>query len=196
MRYEPLHSVDFLFPENTTGRKLAFITDVGNDIAYAQPPLNVVSWVERLVSRLQEEDYQIFLGGIPTKSLASLNPRLFNAVAKVYYAKGAATKDQVTRELGEVEIGLQELCEKRKLPFIDLEPNWYSYDHFHLKRGAREIYWRKVLEPFPEKVYYDPSCTWSIRRPLCPQKYWLLGRERHGRNIYRDLIPFSLTQVR
>jgi hypothetical protein len=191
-----LQKVQFDFEEEVSGRRIAFLTDIGNDIAYSQPPQTIVEWVSGLISRLQDEGYEIVVGGIPTRSLALLNPKLFQTFAKLYYSQGSVSHQGVTRDLEEVEIGVRELCLDRKLPFTELDPRWYSYDRFHLKRNARTTYWQTLFEPFPERMRFDSRWSLTVRRPLFPKTYWLVGKERRGAHQYRELVPQSITRVR
>jgi hypothetical protein len=195
-RYEPLHQVDFDFEDDVRGDKIAIITDIGNDIAYSQPPQKIVEWVGALATRLQEDNYSVIVGGIPTRSLALLDPRIFQAFAKLYYSEGSVSHQLVTRNLEEVEIGVRDLCLSRDLTFVDLESAWYSYDRFHLKRRARSTYWQALLQSYPERQRFDSRWSLSVRRPLFPKKYWLVGKERRGTHQYRDLVPQSVTKVR
>lgn len=196
IRYEALQCVDFDFEDEVRGEKVAFVTDIGNDIAYSQPPEQVVRWVEGLIGRLQEQNYRVVVGGIPSRSLALLHPTLFQTFARLYYPDGAVSQSLITRNLEEVEIGVREFCSQREVAYVDVDPQWYSYDRFHLKRKARNIYWQALLESFPERQRFDSKWSLSVRRPLFPQRYWLVGKERKGSERYRDLVPQSLTRVR
>jgi hypothetical protein len=196
IRYEALHRVDFDFCEDVAGLKIALITDIGNDIAYSQSPEKVVEWVSSLVGRLQEGGYRVVVGGIPSESLSQLHPTLFQTFAKFYYAEGTVSQQLVTRNLEEVELGVRDMCLARGLSYVDLDPQWYSYDRFHLKNSACSSYWQTLLQSYPEKRFFSSKWSLSVRRPLFPQKYWLVGKERQGAEQYRDLVPKSLTRVR
>ncbi|MFA5505150.1 MAG: hypothetical protein WC314_13415 [Vulcanimicrobiota bacterium] len=195
MRYEPLHIVDFNFPDE--GReKVAFVTDIGNDIAYSQPPGQVVEWVRRLIERLQKHGYRIIVGGIPTRSVALLHPFLFRVIAHLLYSGAPLDLKLLTRNLEEVENGVRELCCAKGMDYLELNPDWYSYDRFHLKGAACSVYWQSLLQDFPVKHSYDSKWSLAARRPLFPRKYWLMGRERRGAEQYQELVPQSTIRVR
>lgn len=195
-RYEPLGEVDFGLAPGSATRKVAFITDIGNDIAYSQRPADVVNWVKSLVLRLEKENYEIVVGGIPASSLSRLHPRLFNTLAKLYYPDGVVDKEQVTRDLEEVEIGVRELCHDREHHFIPVNAEWYAVDRFHLRPSTRMPYWQTLLNSFSVKYNYDSKWSLRVRRPVLPQKYWLVGKERQGQSRYSDLVPNSVVLVR
>ena len=196
IRYEALQNVDFGFSGEVRGEMVAFLTDIGNDIAYSQPPPQIVDWVRRLSDRLQSQGYRVIVGGIPSRSLARLHPRLFKTVARLYYPEGSVSQQLVTRNLEEVELGIRDLCLERELPYLELDPNWYTFDRFHLKSRACTPYWQSLLQSFPEKHAFSSNWSWAARRPLFPKRYWLVGRERTGHERYRDLVPHSTTRVR
>lgn len=196
VRYVPLQEVEFDFGAPVNGHKIAFITDVGNDIAYSQPPERIVGWVGSLAQKLHNQGYQVMVGGIPTKSLRTIDPRLFAAVARLYYPQGGASLALINRNLEELELRLQDLCAEQGYPYCDLETGWYSYDRFHLRRASRDEYWSRLLAPFPERAVFTSTWSVAIRRPFFPARYWLAGREFHGGGEYRALVPDGVVRVR
>jgi hypothetical protein len=195
IRYEALSGVDFGFGRGP-GAKLALITDIGNDIAYSQKPEMILAWVRDLTTRLESENYEIIVGGIPAESLSRLNPLFFRALAKFYYPDGSVTKQKVTRDLAEVEIGVRDLCLERGYPHMELNPDWYGIDRFHLKMKARTAYWETLLQAYPVLTSYRTTWSLSARRPLFPRRYWFRGQEKTGPARYLDLVPNSITIVR
>jgi hypothetical protein len=191
-----LSQVRFQFDPGRKCEKLAIITDVGNDIAYSQDPQKVVRWVESLTAHLEAEEYRILVGGIPVTSLSRLNPRLFQALARLYYPDGRMSLSKVVEDLSQLERGLHNLCRDRNYPLISVQPEWYTFDNFHLKSKACFPYWQTLLRDLPVVKPY--RSTWSVkaRSPLFPRKYWLMGKERFGRERYPNLIPHTLTLVR
>lgn len=194
VRYLPLSEVEFPFT-SVAPIRVAFITDIGNDIAYAQPPERILSWVRTLLTRLENDGYKVLIAGIPVKSLRLINPFLFYAIARLYYPQGTLTREQVTGELEQVEQGILELCRERSLAHIDLNPLWYSWDRFHLKLGAREAYWEALLREFPLRKDRSGQ-PWSSLRLLHPERYWLFNEERTGVGQYSDLVPQSSVWVK
>ena len=196
VRYEPLSKVKFPFQSKADGVKLALVTDIGNDIAYSQRPEQVVQWVSQLTERLESEGYQVIVGGIPAKSLARLHPLFFKTLAKFYYPDGSVSKEQVTRDLEAVELGVYDLCEERGYPHIPLDPDWYSLDRFHLKPSANTPYWGTILDSFPVHTPFSSTWSYKVRRPLFPQRFWLIGKERTSSGRYHNLVPNSSLWVK
>lgn len=196
VRYEPLSAVRFFTESAQAPQRLAFITDIGNDIAYAQPPRRVLAWVADLAAELERDGYQLIVGGVPRESLESIDPRVFQAIAKVYYPQGTISKDHLTAQLEELETGLAQLCRERGYQHPSLDNRWYSMDRFHLKLSSTHDYWRSLLSSFPRALEPSHLPLWSSVRPLFPERYWLLGRERAGRSLYQDLAPQSRVWVK
>lgn len=195
-RYEPLRDVEFEFRGEVSGHRLALITDVGNDVAYQQKPETVVTWVSELALRLSQRGYDIIIGGLPVQSLSRLNPRLFQTFSKLYYSDDSVTQEQVNRSLFQIEDGLIQLCRAQGYHHLPLDPNWYSYDNFHLKRRACSAYWQSLLSGYPVREPYSSALSLQVRRPLFPRSYSFLGREQRGREFYPNLVPKSFTSVR
>lgn len=193
-RYLPLSEVSFTFP-NTAPIRLAFITDIGNDIAYAQPPERIVKWVETLVVRLRSEGFTVLIGGIPIESLSRIEPRLFHFLAKFYYSQGVLSKEKAITDLTEVEWGVLEMCRRYSLSYVPVNPDWYSRDRFHLKLGATRSYWNTLLQGVPTLTEVSTPVK-PKTRVLFPERYWWLGKEHLGRGSYNDLVPDSLIFVK
>lgn len=196
VRYESLRSVRFFEDSPRAPRRLAFITDIGNDIAYAQPPERVLAWVADLAAELEREGYHLTVGGVPRESLESIDPRVFRAIAKVYYPQGTISKDYLTGQLEELESGLAQLCRERGYHHPSLDNRWYSIDRFHLKLSSTHDYWHSLLSSFSPAQDSSRLPLWSSVRPLFPERYWLLGKERAGRSLYQDLAPQSRVWVK
>ena len=195
--YEPLSAVDFGFYYESSVRRVAFITDIGNDIAYSQAPEQVVGWVTDLALRLEAANFEIVIGGLPAKSLATLNPTFFRSLARLYYSNGTAvTRDQVTRDLEEIEVRIEQLCRDRGYRFQPADSAWYSPDRFHLKPSTVAPYWSTLMQSFGAHNDYESRWSYRVRQPLFPQKYWFVGKERNGRSRYRNLVPNSVVLVR
>ena len=196
VRYEPLKFVDFGFTGEVSGEKIALLTDIGNDLAYSQKPATILKWVFELAQKLQDQGYRVIFGGVPLRSLSTIDARFFQRLAKLYYPSGSVTKELITRDLKEVDIGIRELCRERDLLHVELAPEWYSFDRFHLKTKARFVYWEHLLQEYPVKLNYDSFWSLAARQPLFPREYWFLGQPRRGRERYLNLVPESLTLVR
>lgn len=196
VRYQPLCSVRFDFEQIAATHRLAVITDVGNDIAYAQAPQRVLEWVARLTADLESQGYRIIVGGVPRRSLERIHPGLFRAIAKLYYPQGSISKEHVIEQLSEVEGGLATLCRERGYRHPPVNSDWYSLDRFHLKLSSTDAYWHSLLEDYPLLSGGAAPSFRQALRPLFPDRYWLCGKERRGEGIYRDMVANALIWVK
>lgn len=194
-RYQPLKDVSFGFEREPLEQKIAFITDIGNDIAYRQNPDTIISWVSALSERLERYGYYVIVGGTPAESLGTLHPRIFNFLLKLYYSEESLTQEQAVAELFELEARIQDLCQDRSYEYCKLDSEWFTYDHFHLKPKGKKPYWESLLANFPLLHEGDVS-SMSLLRPLSPDRYWFLGRQMSGGASYPALLSDSSISIR
>lgn len=193
-RYLPLSEVAFPFDSSAPVR-VAFVTDIGNDVAYGQPPERILRWVRRLLDRLENEGYRVIVGGAPVQSLRLINTYLFSALARLYYPQGTLSLEKVASDLEQVDQGVFDLCRERTFTYLEVNPRWYSWDRFHLKLSARQSYWDTLLRDFPV-LGPNPVRPIPHRRFLPPERYWLFNKERTGLGRYLDPLGQSTVWVK
>lgn len=196
VRYEALRDVRFDFNQVQPRHRLAVITDIGNDIAYAQPPKQVLRWVCDLTAELESQNYRIIVGGIPCQSLERINPQLFKAIAKLYYPQGSVDKQYLLNQLYALEEGLSALCAERGYYHPPVDSDWYSIDRFHLKLSSTHAYWNSLLQEYPPLPGTPTPSLWHSMKLLFPRRYWMGGKERLGKSVYRTLLPQAHVWVR
>lgn len=196
MKYEPLSTIKFGFSAPVEGEKLALLTDIGNDVAYIQRPDIIIEWVRDLATRLEAEGYRIVMGGLPTKSIAQIGPQMFKILSRLYFPDYSLSPTQVIGHLEEVSYQVRELSRQAGYRHIELNQDWFTFDRFHLNRRSCRSYWETMLSDYPVCQSYRSDWSLGVRRPLFPRRFWLLGREYSGRELYSDLVPYSVTSVR
>ena len=195
-RYRALKSIDFELPTPQPNKCWALLTDVGNDIAYQQSPDTIIAWMGDLAAFLEKRGYKIRMTGLPAETLSTVPPWMFKLLAWLYYSKRDLQQSELNQALWDVEGGLQELCEKRGYPFIPTQPHWFGIDHFHLRPSCNREYWNTNLQHHPRLTEHKVRAKIPLVKGLEPQKYWLVGKEKVGREVYDSVVPDAKLWVR
>lgn len=192
VRYPALREVEF--PSSPT---LAILSDIGNDIAYAQRPETTVSWVEELADRLEQKGgVEVVLTGVPVESLKSLPRWLFFILRNLYYTGQTVTHADVMQRLADLEGGLEQLSRRRGYLFLPTDPSWYGFDRFHLRRGTHALCWEGWMERLRPDLGYQDTPSWRSLWRIRPRDYWYRGRETHSVGEYDDVLRDTRLWVR
>ncbi len=195
VRYRPLREVEF--PWDGPGvPTLAVLSDIGNDIAYAQRPDTTLGWVGELAGRLEGQGAEVVLAGIPVESLRGLPGWLFLLLRTLYYAGPSVTHADIMQRLEDLEGGLREMSRERGYAFLDTDARWYGFDHFHLRSAFYGTCWEGWLERLRPDLGFQGMPTWHSMWRLKPTDYWYRGQEAHGPGLYENVLRQTTLLVR
>lgn len=191
VRYHPLREVEF--PAAPT---LALLSDIGNDIAYAQAPDTTVGWVADLAERLEKQGAEVIVTGVPVESLKGLPHWLFFVLRSLYYAGQTVTHNDVIQRLLDLEGGLETLARERGYLYLPTDPQWYGFDRFHLRSASHESCWEGWMERLRPDLGYQGAPSLRSLWQLKPSAYWYRGRERQGPGEYEGVLRQTRLWVR
>lgn len=191
VRYQPLREVEF-----PAVPSLAVLSDIGNDIAYAQRPDTTLAWVEELAERLETQGVEVVLTGVPVESLRTLPSWLFLLFRSLYYTGQTVTQNDVMQRLLDLEGGLEEMTRRRGYLFLPTDPAWYGLDRFHLRRKAYSLCWEGWMERLRPDLGYQGQPSWPKLWRLRPRQYWYRGRETSSPGDYPGVMPQTRLWVR
>jgi hypothetical protein len=184
------------FPAPSPVPTLALLSDIGNDIAYAQRPDTTVSWVMELAQRLENQGAEVVLTGVPVESLRGLPQWLFLVLRKLYYAGQTVTHDDVMQRLSDLEGALENVARERGYLFLPTEPQWYGIDRFHLRSAHHTACWEGWMERLRPDLGFQGIPTWSSLWRLRPSDYWYRGQETKAAGEYDDILAHTKLWVR
>lgn len=196
VRYRPLREVEFPSPGPSGPPTLALLSDIGNDIAYAQRPDTTLGWVEGLASRLEGQGAEVILAGIPVESLRGLPAWLFLVLRRLYYTGQSVTHGDIMQRLEDLEGGLRQLARERGYPFLDTDTSWYGFDHFHLRSAFYGACWEGWMERLRPDLGFQGMPTWRSMWRLRPTDYWYRGQETEGQGDYDNILAQTKLWVR
>jgi hypothetical protein len=156
------------------------ITDVGNDILCGFRAAQILAWVEEAVDRLLVFTRDIAIAGLPAHRVRLLTPRQFLFFRSVFFPPSRVSREDAFASVDAVHQGLERLAEDKKLRFVPLRPEWYSFDPIHFRPGVWPRAWREILHGEALEAGRVPfsAAEWARLHTLPPERRWLLGLEQ------------------
>ena len=162
----------------------ALLTDVGNDIPYGQAPATIAGWVDGIVEHLTRLSARIAVTSLPVESVGRMPHWKFRMLRPLFFPFRPLEHSTVSGHLREVQETLEEIGNQRPLSVLETRPEWYSFDHFHLRRalrGATFSRWLDSVVPWPRPDQLDRMrlSASRLRLRLClPAAYRRFGMSR------------------
>ena len=171
----------------------AFVTDIGNDLAYEVPVERVAEWVEQCVSRLQALGAQVVISDLPLDALRTLGAGRYRFFRALLFPDCRLDWPEMLCRAESLSGRLRDLAAWRKTPLFQGKNDWYGWDPIHPRRGALEFLWRGlfacVCPPSTLAAVDNKSLALSLYlRGLRPQKWSAFSFSRcaeqpHGRLV-------------
>ena len=156
----------------------AWITDIGNDLAYEVPVETIVEWVSGCVDRLQELDARIALSDLPIATLRDVSEGKFRLLRTLLFPASRLQRGELLARATALSGALQELGKTRNIPIFHASSAWYGFDPIHLRGEHHARMWSELMGLFADLV---------DDRHLTDDSWWL-------RCYLRLLQPESWTQ--
>ncbi|WP_197530883.1 hypothetical protein [Bythopirellula polymerisocia] len=138
-------------------RTIAFVTDVGNDLAYEAPAEAVLEWVTACVVRLQSHQAQVVLTSLPITPLERLSQMRFRVLRGLLFPKCRLKLVDFLERAQELNEGLLKLAGSRKITIFTVPNAWYGLDPIHPRRRFLTQMWRELF------VLSDASLPVSLK---------------------------------
>jgi hypothetical protein len=169
--------------QSPAGETAALITDVGNDLLYDVPPLEIAAWVETCIERLQRAGAQIVLTALPLCSVMEVSRKRFLLLRSVLFPGCKLPYEAVLDRACDLDQRLRRLAQARAIALIEPRREWYRFDPIHVRRGSWATAWPEILATWLNGASPCPAALrrrWTKMRLrfLAPELRWVLGRER------------------
>lgn len=146
-------------------RTLALLTDIGNDLAYGQPPDRIAGWIEACLDRLEEAGAQTVLTLLPLAGLEALPAWRFRLAGAIFFPGRELQREALLDRARSLQERLRRAARERGVATVELPADCYGLDPIHFRRSHRERAWRRVLEAWPE---LGPPCREALPRHRIP----------------------------
>jgi hypothetical protein len=131
---------------------IAWITDVGNDLAYEIPPAVVANWVESCVDRLAAAGARIVLADLPLESLARVGEANYRRLRRVLFPSCRLGLAELLDRAAVLSKMLGEFAERRQIPIFKANGAWYGFDPIHPRRRHWGRIWQQLVAPMVARV--------------------------------------------
>lgn len=162
-------ALDALPPRHNI-RRVALLTDAGNDLVYGASPGEIAGWIGTCLDRLARHEAETVLTLLPLSRLEKLTPwQVRLAVATLFPGRPAPWPGLLDRAR-DLDDRLRRLGERHGVRLVEPEADWYGLDPIHLRREVRQQVWDRVLSLW----FPDPPAGSPDRRPRIP---WFCAEE-------------------
>lgn len=134
MRYGPLAD------EIKSDRAYTSVTvmDLGSDLLYGAPPSEVIPFLRNNIERWLSQGSKVAVVPVFEESIASLGPKIYPVLRKVFYPDSRLTLEDLSRGAVEINVFLRDLAsEQPRLELIEGCSEYIGPDHLHyIQRSA------------------------------------------------------------
>jgi hypothetical protein len=134
-----------VFEKETSLATLAFVTDIGNDLAYEEPVSRIMEWVETCIGRLDKKGAQIALVNVPIDVLRALSRARFECFRAVLFPNCRLRWPTLLERAEELHERLNQFAESQKRPIFIVPNTWYGLDPIHPRTARLGDYWRTLF---------------------------------------------------
>ena len=131
-------------------QRLAVITDIGNDLLYGFSTEQLATWLEEVIHRLHQQQFNIIITKLPVESIESVGPFRFRLL-KTFFVPGCRQSlEEIKEQSRQVNDSIVHIAKKYQISVIEQPGSWYGLDAIHIRRSCLEDFWRRVVECWSE----------------------------------------------
>jgi hypothetical protein len=155
-----------VYDTETSSSTLAFVTDIGNDLAYEEPVERIMEWVATCVARLDKNGAQVALANVPIDVLRTLSRPRFEFFRAVLFPKCRLPWATLLSRAEELHDRLGKYAESQNIPIFAAPNAWYGFDPIHPRSARFADYWRAMFGLLTISPTAHDSCARSLRTYL------------------------------
>jgi hypothetical protein len=125
----------------------ALVTDIGNDILYEYPVVQVADWVERCFDQLRDAVGKIVVSALPIQNLEGLSAARYKIFRGLLMPGCSLSLSETTHRAVELNERVRALADARGISIVLPRREWYGVDPIHIRRRACRVAWQALLEP-------------------------------------------------
>lgn len=128
-------------PSAESGRPLALVTDIGNDLLYGFSAEQVAAWVREAVRRLADQRGQIAITRLPLASLATVGPARFRLLRTCFVPGCRLSLEALAAAAADLDARIAAVAADHAATLIEQPGAWYGLDAIHLRRRHLDALW-------------------------------------------------------
>ena len=164
----------------------AFLTDIGNDLAYEVPVETVLQWVEGCLDRLSALNARVVVSDLPLDVLREVSPTQYRLFRAILFPRCSLEWPEMLARAQALSEGVLQLAKTRQIPLFAVRKQWYGLDPIHpRKKNYRQLWselWSLAVDsPVQiEQARRSPIFSWYLRR-LQPAEWSFLSFQRQAK---------------
>ena len=127
-------------------RRMALITDIGNDLVYGVRTDQIVEWVETCLKRLSSSSTQVTMTQLPLDSLSDVGSFRFRVFRAICFPTRTVNWDQMAKDIQTLSTEIRRLAAEYNANLFVPPAEWYGLDPIHIQSQYRFGGWREILE--------------------------------------------------
>ncbi|NOY40602.1 MAG: hypothetical protein GXP26_02025 [Planctomycetes bacterium] len=174
-----------MLKHNSQTPTTAFVTDIGNDLAYEVPVETVVEWIETCLDRLDSLAARVVLSDLPMSTLYDVGEARYRLFRSVLFPGCRLTWTEMLARAERLSERLHLLSESRNTPIFIVKNEWYGLDPIHPRMSSYLAIWRDLFALAGAKLNENPTqenhrlLTWYLRA-LRPESWSMFSIPRHA----------------
>jgi len=128
----------------------AFVTDIGNDLAYGVSVETLVKWVSVSLDRLLAIDAQVVLSDLPLEPLRQLSAARYGYLRAFFFPQCRLDLREMLQRAEQLSERLRSLAKSREIPIFTASNDWYGFDPIHPRRRFLPETWAELLSAVTE----------------------------------------------
>ena len=126
-------------------RKIALITDLGNDIMYGIPPEEIIAELKNILQRLEDMDADALITPIPATLISQLTPAAFRVLKAVFFPRSQVERLEAIAAIEKINQVIHAGIGSRAAVISGLE-NFMGWDKIHYGLFQFGEVWSKISE--------------------------------------------------
>jgi hypothetical protein len=128
------------------GRRVALVTDIGNDLLYGFPPGQVAAWVREAVDRLVDRGATVAIARLPLEAVRRVGPVRYRALKTLFVPGCPLSMEGIHSAAADLDGRIAELAALAGLATIHQPGEWYGFDTLHPRRRRLDTLWHHACD--------------------------------------------------
>ncbi|MDA0835479.1 MAG: SGNH/GDSL hydrolase family protein [Planctomycetota bacterium] len=128
-----------------TQKRMALITDIGNDLLYGFSVEQIHGWLTDSINRLQALNAECIMTQLPLASVMKMSSSRYYATRALFFPSSSISWPTLKQRVYELDETVQKLGEQYGIHVIKPQEEWYSLDPIHVRWSKRCRAWTQIV---------------------------------------------------